>query len=135
MKEFSYAQIEKVYPHVKRVTGIAVAGKAGMMASLAFRALEREIGPFATEVENARRELINTYSKKDKDGKVVVDGNDMVVFVEETVGEFIEAANTLYGNKVGVKSVIRPGVLVDASDWIGEVSADFMDAIYPFTDE
>ena len=126
-----YGDVVGVFPHLQRVAGKTVLGKAAMFASLEFRALLREVTPIAEEVEGYRRELINQHGEKDENGKLVIE-NDQAKFPEGAFAEFIDSLAALYGKELVVTHTLSKATLVDASEWLGEVDSNFVDAVYPF---
>jgi hypothetical protein len=126
-----YGDVVGVFPHLRGVAEKTVLGKAAMFASLEFRALLREVSPIAEEVESLRRELIKQHGKKDDDGNLVVEG-DAVKFPDGGLAAFLEDLGALYSKELAVEHTLNQTTLVEASEWLGEVDGNFMDAVYPF---
>jgi len=126
-----YGDVFVLFPALGEFAGKPVVGASGMRLSLALRGLVRELSPVAEDIEITVNNMYKEYADKDEKGKLIVKDNQLH-FSGENAVEFAKLRHALMSNTLDVTKTISAQVLVDGSDWLGEVSGNFVDAICPF---
>lgn len=120
---------------MNHILSLQVKGKEAMRLNISIRHLIREVSPVVDDIREMIKTIIDEHAVRDEAGAVVQDKDGSIRIKEDEIDEFNSEYNALMMTEINVERLIPMDVFLDASDWIGEVSQEFVGHMFPLCKE